>query len=152
MKIKTNLVGGILFSVFSVIILLLVPSQCAASQTPTVGNDPRLMPRVVAIVMLICSLTLIFQSLVMKKETVIEINMADEKNALYASLLMLGFLVCILLFGFLIASFLMIVVFLLFFKEKKILPYIVLCILAIGVYLLFVKLFNVPLTGGVLFK
>lgn len=152
MKIKTNLAGGVLFSVISVLILVLVPFQCAASQTVAVGNDPRLMPRIVAMVTLICSLVLIFQSLVMKKETIIEINFTEEKNALYASLLMLGFLASILIFGFLIASFIMIIVFLILFKEKKPLPYITLCIMAVGIYLLFVKLFNVPLTGGVLFK
>lgn len=152
MKIKTNLAGGILFSILSVIILILVPYQCAASQTTSVGNDPRLMPRIVAVVTLACSLVLIFQSLVLKKETIIEISMEDEKNALYAALIMFFFLACILIFGYLLASFIMIAVFLLFFKERKPLSYIVLCALAFAIYLLFVKLFNVPLTGGVLFK
>lgn len=152
MKIKTNLAGGILFSVISIVILLLVPYQCAASQTTTVGNDPRLMPRIVAIVTLVCSLVLIFQSLVLKKETVIEIHLADEKNALSASLIMLGFLACIFLFGFFIASCIVIVALLLFFKEKKKYPYLILCLMAAGVYFLFVKLFHVPLIGGVLFR
>jgi putative tricarboxylic transport membrane protein len=152
MKVRTNMAGGILFLVLSITILILIPYQIASSQTLTIGNDPRLMPQIVAIIILLCSLGLIFKSLVLKKEDFIEVHLPDEKNALYAGLLMLGYLVCIFITGFFVSSIIMVIVFLLFFKEKKSIPYIILCVLSAGVWLLFVKIFNVPLTGGLLFK
>ena len=152
MKIRTNLAGGVLFLVLSTIILILIPYQIAASQTMTVGNDPRLMPRIVVIIIMLCSLCLIFKSLVLKKDTAIEVHLPDEKNALFASLIMLMFLVCIIIAGFFISSLIMVSVFLIFFKEKKSSPHIILCALSVLIYLLFTKIFYVPLSGGILFK
>jgi hypothetical protein len=152
MKIRTSLWGGILFLILSVVILILIPFQVAPSFTLSVGNDPQLMPRIVAIIMIVCSLVLIFQSIILKKETIIEIHWIDEKNAIFALLIMFIFLFCILLLGFLPASFIMIAGFLLFFKDRKPLMYIILFVLAVLIYLLFIKVFNVPLGGGLLFQ
>jgi len=151
-KIRTNLWGGVLFLLLAALIWFLIPSQIPASQSSAVGNDSRLMPRLVAIVIMICSAGLIFQSLVLKKETIVEVNLPAEKNALYSVIVMIEFLICIFIFGFLIGSFIMIVTFLLLFREKKPIPYVLLCVLSAGIYLLFTLVFNVPLTGGVLFQ
>jgi putative tricarboxylic transport membrane protein len=123
-----------------------------ATHTLTIGNDPRLMPRIVAIVIMLCSVGLIFKSLVLKKETFADVHLPDEKNALFTSLVMLMFLVFIIVFGFLVSCLIMIFIFLLFFKEKRPLPYAILCTLSVLIYLLFVKIFHVPLSGGILFK
>ncbi|MCG8485775.1 MAG: hypothetical protein MJA31_20885, partial [Clostridia bacterium] len=104
MKIKTNLWGGVLFVVLGIVLWLLVPSQIPEPLIETPGIAPRLVPRLVIGIMFLGGLTLIIQSLVFKKEKIVEVHLKYEKTALIVSLIMGVYALLVYLVGFLIGT------------------------------------------------
>jgi putative tricarboxylic transport membrane protein len=148
MKVRTNLVGGILFVIIAAVILWLIPSQIAMPEVQSAGVNPRLMPRVVSIIILVCGALLIVQSLFLKKEEVIEVHFKKEQStALVVALVMVLFTVLIIKIGFLIGSFVMIFTLMYFYGVRKIKPYITCFAWATVIYLMFVYVFNIGLPG-----
>lgn len=150
LKIKTNLVSGIIFILIGIAILVLIPGQIKIPAHLTTGPSPQIIPRLAAVGMLICSAILIIQSLVFKKEKIIEIDFKYEKTTflIIASVLLFGILM--ITAGYLIAVWVVIPLMLFLMKERKIPAYIVCLAIGTGIYFLFNNVFYIflPKIGG----
>lgn len=150
MKIRTNLVSGILFAILSVIFIALVPSQVAIPAYDNGGPSPRIIPYLVLYGILLCSIGLIIQSLVFKKEKIVEFDLNIEWASIKMIVLMILFGVVMLNFGFIIGVAVVLPMMLYTLGERK--PFIYLFTVAggIGVYYLFIEVFNIslPVIGG----
>ena len=149
-KIKTNLVTGIMFSVISIILLLLVPSQISVPKFNNGGPSPRAIPYIVLIGILICGILLIIQSLVFKKDDIVTYNFKLEKPALIMIGIMILFCIIMVNLGFILAVLITLPIMLYYYGERKISVYIVTLIGGLAVYFLFVNVFNIflPKLGG----
>lgn len=67
-KIKTNLVSGIVMGIFSLILLLTLPSQVRVPAYDSGAPSPRVIPGACIVLMLIFSVVLIVQSVYSKKK------------------------------------------------------------------------------------
>ena len=81
-KIRTNLVTGILMGLFSGFMLYVMPKQVRVPAFDSGAPSPRIIPGICLVVILICSIVLIIQSLVFKKEKIVEFDWEKEKPAI----------------------------------------------------------------------
>lgn len=144
-KIRTNLATGILFGIINIILVLLVPSQIAVPKYSNGGPSPRIIPYMVLGGMLICCAGLIIQSLIFKKDDVVEYEFKLEKPALIMIALMIVFGVLMVKVSFTIAIIVVLPLMLFFYGERKIPVYVLTILAGIGVYFLFLKVFNISL-------
>lgn len=93
---------------------------------------------------IVCGAALVFQSLILKKDTVRELDLAKEGKAL---LYMAVFAIYVILFdySFIVASIFLGTVTLLFTKSKRKLYYVIVMITVIVLYLLFTQVLHVRL-------
>lgn len=147
MKIKTNLVTGIFFSIISIILILLVPSQISIPKFSSGGPSPRAIPYLVLGGMLICSICLIIQSLFLKKEEETIFNFKLEKAAIIMIGIMILFSIIMIKLGFLIAVAIGLPMMLFVYGERKPQVYIFTVLGGIVVYYLFLNIFNISLPG-----
>jgi len=131
--------------IVSIVLLLLVPSQIRVPAFDTGAPSPRIIPTVVFIGMLICSTVLIIQSLVFKKDDIFFFDIKKELPAIILLAMICGFAFVIVQFGFIPAILIFFPAVLFFMGERK--PFIYLFTLAAGflVFLLFTRVFTVPL-------
>jgi putative tricarboxylic transport membrane protein len=150
MKIRTNLLSGIVFGLFSIIFILLVPSQVPVPAFDNGGPSPRIIPYIILGGILICSITLIIQSLVFKKEHIIVFDFKVEKSALITLGIMLLFGIVMLKFGFIVSVVTVLPIMLYALGERKPFIYGFTVLGGIGVYYLFIEVFNItlPAIGG----
>lgn len=150
MKIRTNLVSGIIFGIFSIIFILLVPSQVAVPAYDNGGPSPRIIPYIILWGTLICSIALIIQSLVFKKEKIVVFDFKIEKAALIILGIMVLFGVVMLKFGFIVSVVVVLPILLFALGERKVFIYGFTILGGIGVYYLFIEIFNIslPAFGG----
>lgn len=150
MNIKSNLVSGIIFGISSIILILLVPSQIAIPTYDNGGPSPRIIPYFVLFGILICSLGLIIQSVAFKKEKVIVFDIKVEKAALIFLGLIILFGTIVLNFGFIVGVVLVLPMMLFALGERKPFIYVFTVAGGIGVYYLFINIFNIslPVFGG----
>jgi hypothetical protein len=147
MKVKTNLIGGVFFILLGVILFLLMPSQIIVSGSVPFLESAKAAPFLSILIMFVCGLILVFQSVVLKKEKEVVIDFAEQKYALYLILFLIGYSVLIYLIGFLIASLLLVLALSKFFKlESKIQVLIVMGICGL-VYFIFLYIFHISLPG-----
>lgn len=150
MKIRTNLVSGIMLGVASIILLLLVPSQVPIPAYDNGGPSPRIIPYIVLGGIVLCSIGLIFQSIVLKQEKIVEFDFKIEKASIIIIGIMLLFGFITIRFGFIAGVVVVLPLMLFVFGERK--PFIYLFTLAggIGVYYLFINIFHIslPAWGG----
>ena len=66
-KIKTNLVTGIVMGLLSIFLLVVMPKQVRVPAFDSGAPSPRIIPGVCIVIMLVCSVILVIQSLVFKK-------------------------------------------------------------------------------------
>jgi len=147
MKVKTNLASGIFFTVFGGILL-----ACLDDQVILIGNtrfieSVKVMPFLVEMIMIICGCILIVQSLVFKKEEIVEIKWNDQKEALSILGILAIYAILVYFIGFLIGSVGFALLMALYFKNKNILSIVLLCLLGIGIYFLFTNIFHISLPG-----
>lgn len=137
-KYKSNLCGGILSIVFSVVLFFMIPKQIAEdpASAMAMGINSRTVPYAMAILIFICGLYLIFQSIVLKKDTTKEIVLKKEALALvYAA--------CIIVFAvlfkesYLLATLFLGLATLVLLKCRKPLFYAIEIALIIGLFFLF---------------
>ena len=102
------------------------------------------------IIMLICSVILVIQSLVFKKEKIVEFDWQNEKPAILLIALLCIYVFLIIKLGFIIASAITFIIVLFYSGERKPFIYIFTIALAIGIYFLFSKVFHVSLPSGIL--
>ena len=150
MKIRTNLVSGIIFGIFSIIFILLVPSQIPVPVYENGGPSPRIIPYIVLVGILICSVALIIQSLVFKKERIIVFDLKIEKAALTILGIMILFGVVMVKLGFIVSVVGVLPILLFVLGERKPFIYGFTIVGGIGVYYLFMEVFNIslPMFGG----
>lgn len=147
MKIQTNLVGGLVFVVFGVVLLVLQSSQIVVSNNIAFLESAKVAPIMSIIVMLVGGIVLIFQSVVLHKEKIVLIKFEEQKNALYMALFMALYAGMIYFLGYLIASAVLVVILFKFYQNKNKIHLLVVLIIAISVYFLFTRLFHVSLPG-----
>ncbi len=150
MQVKSNLVSGILFAIISIILILLVPSEVPVPAYDNGGPSPRMLPYMVLYGILICSAGLIIQSVFFKKEKIIFFDIKLEKASFVILGLMILFGVLTIQFGFIIGIVIALPLMLFAMGERKPFIYIFTVVAGIGVYYLFVEVFNIflPVIGG----
>ncbi len=149
-KIRTNLVTGILLALFSGFMLLVMPKQVRVPAFDSGAPSPRIIPGICLVVILICSIVLIIQSLVFKKEKIVEFDWKKEKPAILMILMLCIYVFLIIKIGFILASAITFVVILYYCGERKPFIYLFTIVLAVGIYFLFSKVFHVSLPAGIL--
>ena len=149
-KIRTNLVTGILMALFSGFMLLVMPKQVRVPAFDSGAPSPRIIPGICLVVILFCSIVLIIQSLVFKKEKIVELDWEKEKPAILMILMLCIYVFLIIKIGFILASAITFVVILYYCGERKPFIYIFTIALAVGIYFLFSKVFHVSLPAGIL--
>lgn len=87
-KIKTNLWSGIVMGLLSIAMLAVLPTQVRVPAFDSGAPSPRIIPAICLVGMLICSIALIVQSLVFKKEKIFEFAWSVEKPAFLMILLL----------------------------------------------------------------
>lgn len=92
-KIRTNLTGGILSIAFSAFLFFLIPNQIPVESVVNFGITSRSVPYGIAVLIGVCGLILVIQSLVLKKEHYQEIVLKQELRPLL-------FCVCIVIYLF----------------------------------------------------
>ena len=149
-KIKTNLVTGILMGLFSAYMLLVMPQQVRVPAYDSGAPSPRIIPGLCLVVTLLCALILIVQSLVFKKEKTVEFDWQKEKPAILLILALCVYVFLIIKIGFVLASALVFSAVLFYCGERKPFIYIFTIAMAVGIYLLFTRVFHGSLPGGIL--
>lgn len=149
-KIRTNLVTGILMALFSGYMLYVMPKQVKVPAFDSGAPSPRIIPGICLVVILICSLVLIVESLVFKKEKIVEFDWTNEKPAILLIALLCIYVFLIVKIGFILASAITFVVLLFYSGERKPFIYIFTIALAVGIYFLFSQVFHVSLPSGIL--
>lgn len=144
-KIKTYLWSGIIMGVISAVLLAIMPYQVRVPAYDSGAPSPRIIPAACLIFMLISSIVLILQSLVFKKEKVIEFDWKKEGPIILLVLGMCLYAALIIWIGFIAASILIFGAVLFYCGERKPLIYIITFVAAIGIFLLFKFVFNVSL-------
>jgi putative tricarboxylic transport membrane protein len=118
------------------------------------GKLPTLMPKILAFSLLIPCALFLYEGLKSKKYKNLNKNNFKFKLSKLFFLLILVFLYAftINIVGFVVVSFLFMIIFLRFFGEKNFLPLFIYPIaLPLGLYLLLEKFLNFPLPDGILF-
>lgn len=150
-KIKTNLWSGIIMGAISILLLVLMPSQVRVPAYDSGAPSPRIIPGVCLVLMLIFSVVLIIQSLVFKKEKVVEFDWAVEKPAIVLILIMCVYVALILFIGYIPASIITFLAVQFYCGERKLPIYIYTIAAAVLIFFLFKKVFNISLPAGPFF-
>ena len=140
-KIKTNLVTGIVMGLFSIFMLIVMPQQVRVPAYDSGAPSPRIIPGICLVVTLICSIILIIESLVFKKEKIVVFDWSNEKPAILLILALCVYVFLIIKIGFVLASAIIFSLILFYCGERKPFIYIFTIAMAIGIYLLFSRVF-----------
>ena len=146
-NIKTNLWSGIVMGLFSIIMLIVMPSQVRLPMFDSGAPSPRIIPGVCLVGTLACSLILIAQSLVFKKEKIIEFDWKKEKPCIFLIFLLCVFVALVINIGFIPAVIIVFPIMLYYCGERKPFIYIFTLVAGIGVFFLFKYVFHVSLPG-----
>lgn len=151
-KIRTNLVSGILMGLFSIIMLLYMPSQVRVPAYDSGAPSPRIIPGICLVTILFFSIVLIVQSIVFKKEKIVIFDWQKEKPAIILIAAMCIYVALILNVGYVLASIIIFCAIQFYCGERKPFIYIFTIVAAIVIYFIFQYLFNValpePFFGG----
>ena len=150
-KIKTNLWSGIIMGALSLILLIIMPYQVRVPAYDSGAPSPRIIPGMCLVLMLFFSVVLIIQSLVLKKERIVEFDWQKEKPAILLIALLCIYVALMLLVGFIPASAITFIIILFFCGERKPFIYIFTIAAAVGIYFLFKFVFTVSLPAGLFF-
>lgn len=146
-KIKTYLWSGILMGLFSIFMLVMMPGQVRLPMYDSGAPSPRIIPGVCLVGMLICSVILVIQSLVFKKEKIVVFDWAQEKPCIILILMLCVFVALTIYIGFIPAVCIIFPMMLYYCGERK--PFIYLFTIAagIGIFFLFKYVFHISLPG-----
>ena len=144
-KIKTNLWSGIVMGLLSIAMLAVLPTQVRVPAFDSVAPSPRIIPAICLVGMLVCSIALIVQSLVFKKEKIFEFAWSVEKPAFLMILLLCIYTALIITIGFTFATTIIFPIILFYCGERKPPIYIFTVAAGIGVFFLFKYVFHVSL-------
>jgi putative tricarboxylic transport membrane protein len=144
-KIKTNLVSGIVMGIFSLILLLTLPSQVRVPAYDSGAPSPRVIPGACIVLMLIFSVVLIVQSVVFKKEKIVEFDWEKERPIILMILMMCVYVALIIYMGYIFASIVTFIAVLLYCGERKPSVYVVTVVASVVIFFLFKNVFNIQL-------
>ncbi len=144
-KIKTYLWSGIIMGIVSAVLLAIMPYQVRVPAYDSGAPSPRIIPAACLIFMLVSSIVLILQSLVFKKEKVVEFDWKKEGPIILLVLGMCLYAALIIWIGFIAASIIIFGAVLFYCGERKPLIYVITFAAAIGIFFLFKFVFNVSL-------
>ena len=147
-KIKTNLVSGIVMGLFSAFMLIVMPQQVRVPAFDSGAPSPRIIPGICLVIMLLCSIILIVQSLVFKKEKIVVFDWEKEKPAILLIVALCIYVFLIIKIGFILASAIIFSLILVYCGERKPFIYIFTIAMAVGIFYLFSSVFHVSLPGG----
>ncbi len=147
-KIRTNLVSGIVMLLFSAFMLIVMPQQVPVPGYDSGAPSPRIIPGICLVVTLICSVVLIIESLVFKKEKIVEFDWEKEKPAILLIVALCVYVALIIHIGFILASAIIFSLILFYCGERKIFIYLFTIALAVGIYFLFSLVFHISLPAG----
>ena len=147
-KIKTNLVTGIVMGLFSAFMLIVMPQQVRVPAFDSGAPSPRIIPGICLVVTLLCSIILIVQSLVFKKEKIVVFDWEKEKPAIPLIVALCIYVFLIIKIGFILASAIIFSLVLFYCGERKPFIYIFTIVMAVGIFFLFTNVFHVSLPGG----
>ena len=147
-KIKTNLVSGILMGLFSAFMFIVMPQQVRVPAFDSGAPSPRIIPGICLVIMLLCSIILIVQSLVFKKEKIVVFDWEKEKPAILLIVALCIYVFLIIKIGFILASAIIFSLILFYCGERKPFIYIFTIAMAVGIFYLFSSVFHVSLPGG----
>lgn len=143
-RYRSNQTAGIVSIIFGSIVLSVIPSQISLGFDNTYGITPRTIPYVLAGICILFGALLIVQSLVLKKDTVKEMELSRELKALAY---MAVFVVYSLLFNvsFVLATILLGAVTLMFLKCKKPLYYAIVAVTVVFLYFVLTQFLHIQL-------
>lgn len=145
-RIPVDLTVGILFFVFAAVVLFIMPQQVAVSERDVVNG--RAFPRLLMILMMVCCALLIGKEVVkiIKKQPLEykTINLLVEIKALVIlAILLVSYLLAKWADLFVVGAVFCAVAFLVYFRCKKPLYYVITVGLAVGIWAVFRFLLNV---------
>ena len=149
-KIKTNLWTGIIFAAFAAFMFFMMETQVRLPGYDSGAPSPRIMPTIFLTIILICSAILIIQSLVFKKETVVEFDTKQEMPMIILIALLCVYTFLVTVIGYVLASVICFPVAMFFIGERQKKPYIVAIVAAFVIYFIFKNIFNISLPAGLL--
>lgn len=146
-KINQNIFGSVLFIIFSIVFIYIMPKQIKVTETSTINAQtfPLLLFRII----LFCSVFILVKEIVkiiLKQKTeTIELELIVEIKAVIIFLLFLGYFFLLKYLGFVISSIIYGMAMTFYFRVKKIHYYLIVafCAVLIGVvfqYILHVRL------------
>ena len=144
-NIKTNLVSGIVMGLFSLFLLIVMPNQVRVPAFDSGAPSPRIIPTGCIVLMLVFSIILIIQSLVFKKEKVVEFDWEKERPVIVMIGMMCVYVALIIYMGSIIASIVTFVAVLLYCGERKLPTYVVTVAASVVIFFLFKNVFNIQL-------
>ena len=149
-KIKTNLLAGIVMGLFSIIMLLVMPSQVRMPMWDSGAPSPRIIPGICLVGILICSVILLVQSLVFHKEHIYEFVWENERKEILLIATLVIFVILTKFLGFIPAGILIFCAIQWYEEERKPLIYIYTIAMVVIVYFLFQNILHVDLPAGLL--
>ena len=149
-KIKTNLLAGIVMGVFSILMLLAIPSQVRLPMWDSGAPSPRIIPGICLVGILICSVVLVFQSLILKKEHIYEFRWENERPEIILILAMIFFVIGTHFLGFIPSGIIVFCWMQWFEGERKPTIYVYTIAMVILVFFLFQNVFHISLPKGLL--
>ena len=144
-RIKTNLLAGIVTGAFALAMLLVLPGQVRIPAYDSGAPSPRIIPAVALVGIALCAVALIVQSLILKREKIYEFDTKKEIPALVLIALFCLYVFLMQFMGFVLASVLIFSAILFYEGERKPRIYIFTALAAIGIFLLFKYVFNISL-------
>ncbi|MGN0976166.1 MAG: tripartite tricarboxylate transporter TctB family protein, partial [Gemmiger sp.] len=142
---KTTLVPGIVMGLFSLSLLIVMPNQVRVPAYDSGAPSPRIIPGACLVLMLIFSIVLIIQSLVFKKEKIVEFDWEKEKPVIVMILMMCVYVALIIYMGYVIASIVTFIAVLFYCGERKLPTYVVTVVASVVIFFLFKNVFNIQL-------
>lgn len=146
-KIKTCLWSGIIMGIFSILMLIAMPSQVRLPMFDSGAPSPRIIPGICLVGMLICSVILVIQSLVFKKDKEMEFDWSKEKPCIILILLLCVYVALTIYIGFIPAVCIIFPIILFYCGERKPPIYIFTVAAGIGIFFLFKYVFHISLPG-----
>lgn len=131
--------------IFSLILLLTLPSQVRVPAYDSGAPSPRVIPGACIVLMLIFSVVLIVQSVVFKREKIVEFDWEKERPVILMILMMCVYVALIIYMGYIFASIVTFIAVLLYCGERKPSVYVVTVVASVVIFFLFKNVFNIQL-------
>ena len=143
-RYRSNLAAGCIAIIAAVVLFLIIPSQVGVERKATFGINSRTLPYGLSILMAVCGLGLILQSLVFKKDEVKEVELKKEGIGLLYMLVLLAYGIGFN-YSFLISTVLLGVITLAFLKDRQWLHYLIVILTTVAIYFIFTRLLHLRL-------